>query len=276
MKKRGTEATAPFGFVNLSLLCVLFVVCLLCLSSRFYAIVQYSLVLDVLILGIAVYCQVGSMYWQTIPVDNVDKRCVFVTGCDSGFGCGLAKRLEQLGVTVFAGCLTNAGKEQYEYSSLIHPIELDVTSTQSVEASAETVKKLLKEKCQNRKLWGVVNNAGVMGDFGTTEMHTVKTANEVMEVNFYGQLRVIESFLPLLKESKGRLINMASVVGVNAHACLGFPTPYAASKHAVVGYTEGIRRDLAKWGVHVSLILPGESIISGMRRLRRVRMNEMR
>ncbi|GFY56985.1 estradiol 17-beta-dehydrogenase 2 [Trichonephila inaurata madagascariensis] len=74
-----------------------------------------------------------------------------------------------------------------------------------------------------------------------------------MEVNAFGPVRVTKAFLPLLRQSKGRVINVASIAGQ-----LPMPhcAPYAMSKHACVGFTKSIRLELDVWGIQVISIEP--------------------
>jgi retinol dehydrogenase 16 len=76
-----------------------------------------------------------------------------------------------------------------------------------------------------------------------------------MEVNFFGVVSVTKTFLPLLKRTKGRIINVSSVAGV---AC-GYPlsSAYASSKHAVELFTSSLRQEMKPWGIKVLTITPG-------------------
>ena len=79
-------------------------------------------------------------------VDNVSRRAVFITGCDTGFGTALARRLDGLGARVFAGCLTEEGatKLRQQASSRLQAIVMDVTKTPSIEAAYRVVKESLE------------------------------------------------------------------------------------------------------------------------------------
>lgn len=78
-------------------------------------------------------------------IDNYGSRYVFITGCDSGFGNMLTKRLDGLGFNVFAGCLTQAGEEKLtlETSEKVKTIRIDVSETESIEDAFNTVKSSL-------------------------------------------------------------------------------------------------------------------------------------
>ena len=87
-------------------------------------------------------------------------------------------------------------------------------------------------------LWGVVNNAGITGHSGPVEILTKEDFKQVMDVNLYGMIEVTVAFLPMLKKSKGRIVNLSSLA-----ADVAFPnqTPYCVSKHAATGFSESLR-----------------------------------
>ena len=84
----------------------------------------------------------------------------------------------------------------------------------------------------------MVNNAGILGQTLPSEMLTKDDFREVYEVNVFGMVDVTNAFLPLLKQSHGRIVNMASI-----GAIVPFPnwTPYISSKHAAKGYSDSLR-----------------------------------
>ena len=79
-------------------------------------------------------------------VDNVCRRAVLITGCDTGFGTALAQRFDGLGARVFAGCLTEEGatRLRQQASSRLQAIVMDVTKTESIEAAYRIVKDSLE------------------------------------------------------------------------------------------------------------------------------------
>ena len=102
--------------------------------------------------------------------------------------------------------------------------------------------------------WGLVNNAGIMGNIGPIEFLNKADYDQVMQVNFFGVVDMVKRFLPLLKHTKGRIVNIVSCGGILAAPNMA---PYIASKFAVLGYSEALRREKYMWGIHVSSILPG-------------------
>lgn len=92
--------------------------------------------------------------------------------------------------------------------------------------------------CTFSELWGVLNNAGIIGPLGPLEFLTRKSFCDLFEVNLFGTVDVTKTFLPLLKESRGRIINTSSAI-----ACTPTPgiLPYVASKCAIRGFTNVLR-----------------------------------
>ncbi|XDA82900.1 hypothetical protein R6Z07M_012751 [Ovis aries] len=184
----------------------------------------------------------------------VDQKAVLITGCDSGFGHGLAKYLDELGFTVFAGVLDEQGSGAEELrrtcSKHLSVLQLNITNTQEIQEAYSKV----KEKVQNKGLWAVINNAGVLGLPTDGELIPMTEYKRCMAVNFFGAVEVTKAFLPLLRKSKGRLVNISSMAG-------GVPmqkmAAYGSSKAALIMFSSILRQELSKWGVKVSVIQPG-------------------
>ncbi|CAN7994695.1 unnamed protein product [Ixodes pacificus] len=179
-----------------------------------------------------------------------DGKAVLITGCDTGFGHLLAERLAKEGFYVFAGCLFSDGNDAKELrsSSNIHVLQLDVTKEDQVELALEEV----KNKLDSRVLWSVVTNAG-MPNMGPVEWQTMARIRSVFEVNVFGVIHVAKTFLPLLKNSGGRLVIVSSGLGR-----VTFPptTIYCMTKHACISLADGLRRQYYDQGIHVSTIEP--------------------
>lgn len=185
-------------------------------------------------------------------LDSTNKA-ILITGCDSGFGHLLAQHLYDLGYHVFAGCLSPSGegaKDLKTRTSLNFQIlELDVTDDKSVAKALEFVKQNLKT---NEVLWAVVNNAGV-GTAGEVEWTPMEEIINIFDVNTIGIIRVTKAFLPLLRKSKGRVVNHTSLCG---HLTSPGYVAYCMSKTAAVSFTTGLRMEMKKWGVEVISIEP--------------------
>nr|XP_014428905.1 estradiol 17-beta-dehydrogenase 2 isoform X3 [Pelodiscus sinensis] len=102
-------------------------------------------------------------------------------------------------------------------------------------------------------LWGVVNNAGVLGFPGDGELLPMSMYKQCMEVNFFGPVEVTKMFLPLLRKSKGRLINISSMAGCIPLARFA---AYGSSKAALSMFSGVMRQELAQWGVKVAAVHP--------------------
>ncbi|XP_008112602.1 retinol dehydrogenase 5 [Anolis carolinensis] len=178
-------------------------------------------------------------------------KYVFVTGCDTGFGNLLAKRLDKKGFQVLAGCLTQKGADNLQRSSSpnLRTTLLDVTNSESIRKAVEWVKGEVGEK----GLFGLVNNAGVANPIGPTEWMIVEDYRKVMSINTFGMIEVSLAFLPLLKQARGRVVNTSSVLGRLSANGGG----YCISKYCVEAFSDSLRRDMYHFGVKVSIVEPG-------------------
>ncbi|KAG1943114.1 D-beta-hydroxybutyrate dehydrogenase, mitochondrial [Pimephales promelas] len=102
-------------------------------------------------------------------------------------------------------------------------------------------------------LWGLVNNAGLCVNVGDAELSLMSNYRGCMEVNFFGTLHVTRTFLPLLRQAKGRIVTISSPSGEHPFPCLA---SYGASKAALNLFINTLRHELEPWGVKVSTILP--------------------
>ncbi|OCT95724.1 17-beta-hydroxysteroid dehydrogenase type 6 [Xenopus laevis] len=177
-------------------------------------------------------------------------KYVLITGCDSGFGNHLAKSLDKRGMQVLAACLTEIGAEalKKEASSRLQTVILDVTDSQSVKSTAQWVTGIVGDT----GLWGLVNNAGTSIPSAPNEWLTKEDFSKVLNVNLLGTIDVTLGVLPLIRKSKGRIINMSSVMGRLAFIGGG----YSISRHGVEAFSDSLRRDLQPFGVRVSIIEP--------------------
>src|SRR5262245_41900273 len=183
--------------------------------------------------------------------NSTHPRAFLVTGASTGIGRATALLLDQSGFQVFAGVRRSEHGEDLrrQASERLTPILLDVTDPRSIEAAARSV----SDKLGGRALAGLVNNAGI-DIAGPLETSSTADARSQFEVNVIGLLAVSQAFLPLLRRSKGRIVNIGSVLGRLAIPFIG---AYSATKFAVEGLTDALRIEFRPWGIHVSLIEPG-------------------
>lgn len=179
------------------------------------------------------------------------RGAVLITGASTGIGADCARRLDRMGFTVFAGVRNPADGEalQAKGSERLIPIRLDVTSNADIEAAVSTV----TENADGAGLLGLVNNAGV-AVAGPQEFLTTDDWRDAFEVNVFGTAATTAAFLPLLREARGRVVNMSSLAGKVAMPFFG---PYAASKHAMEAMSDALRLELQPWGMHVAVVEPG-------------------
>ena len=155
-------------------------------------------------------------------------RAVLITGCDTGFGHMLALELVRRGWKVYAGCLTPQGLEALVSKAagsagIMIAVPMDVTK----QADIDRVVKQIGDECP-QKLFALVNNAGV-GRGGLVDWTEMDEYRTMMEVNFFSMATVCKAFLPLLKESTGRIVNITSLAGL--FPGMPFTSAYATSKH---------------------------------------------
>ncbi|XP_041794455.1 estradiol 17-beta-dehydrogenase 2 [Chelmon rostratus] len=183
----------------------------------------------------------------------VKSRAVLVTGCDSGFGHVLAKRLSEMGVMVFAGVLdvNGAGAQQLREpgSENLQVLQLDVTDSTQI----ETAHRYICAQVADTGLWGLVNNAGVLHCPMDAEIHPITGYIRCLDVNFLAPVKMCQVFLPLLRRSRGRIVNVSSMAG---QVPIPMFAAYGASKAALSVFSQVMRLELSVWGVKVALIQP--------------------
>lgn len=186
-------------------------------------------------------------------IGNYGDRYILVTGCDTGFGHLLAKRLDGLGCNVFAGCFTEKGETELKKacSDRLHAIPLDVSKPESIQKVLEYVKSKLPAE---RGLWAIMNNAGILGKLGCTEWMSLADYHEVNSVNLLGLIDITMAFLPLIKKERGRVVSTSSIFG---RLSLSNCVPYCVSKYGVEAFMDGLRRSLRAFSCKAILIEPG-------------------
>jgi NAD(P)-dependent dehydrogenase (short-subunit alcohol dehydrogenase family) len=182
---------------------------------------------------------------------------VVVTGASTGIGLGTAKVLLKRGARVFGSVRKSEDAErlQQELGASFTPLLFDVTDQAAVQRAAGEV----REKLQGSTLSGLVNNAGVAVSGPSLELSPDDFRRQ-LEVNVLGPFMVTQAFGPLLgkdpalKGPPGRIVNVSSVGGKMGAPFLG---PYVASKHALEGWSECLRRELMLYGIDVIIVGPG-------------------
>jgi NAD(P)-dependent dehydrogenase (short-subunit alcohol dehydrogenase family) len=171
---------------------------------------------------------------------------VVVTGASSGIGEACALRLARGGFDVFAGARKDEDLERLDaLHERITPLRLDVADESSVAAA--------KAHVGDRALAGLVNNAGISVT-GPLEFIPLDELRRQLEVNVIGQVGVTQAFLPGIRAAPGRIVYIGSVGG---RVALPLLSPYNASKFALEGISDSLRRELRGLGVHVAIVEPG-------------------
>ena len=175
---------------------------------------------------------------------KVTRRIALVTGASSGIGEATAQRLALAGYKVYGTSRRTAesGRRSFEM------LALDVNSDESVEA---VVSELMRREGRIDLL---VNNAGFSIAPAGAEEISIEQARSIFDTNFFGIVRMTRAVVPHMRhQGSGRIINIGSVLGF-------LPAPYmalyAATKHAVEGYSESLDHELRTKGIRVSVIEP--------------------
>lgn len=185
-------------------------------------------------------------------MDNHRKLgAVLVTGTSSGIGKTTALHLERLGFRVFATVRNQKDAEaiRSEASGGLIPVLMDVTDQDSIDSAKEQVSQAVGEA----GLAGLVNNAGV-GFVSPLEFVPLNELRWLFEVNVFGLLAVTQAFMPLLRQGRGRIVNLSSTASI---VVAPFHGPYSASKLSVNGLSDALRLELNPQGVQVSLVVCG-------------------
>ncbi len=178
----------------------------------------------------------GTQKEQTRPV-------AIVTGASGGLGEATARALHAAGYRVFGTSRRAPGTR----SPGIEYLVCDVTSDESVQAAVGEVLG------KTGRIDLLVNNAGV-GLLAGAEESSLEQAKSLFDVNLFGLIRMTKAVLPTMRKQRaGRIVNLSSVMGL-------IPAPfmalYAASKHAVEGYSESLDHEIRGSGVRVVLVEP--------------------
>jgi len=173
-----------------------------------------------------------------------------ITGASTGIGAACALHLDRLGWRVFAGVRKQADAEtlKAQGSPRLTPISLEITDTVSISTAASAVAGAVGQA----GLAGLVNNAGIVVP-GPIEFLPLADLRRQLEINVVGQVAVTQAFLPLIRASRGRIVNMGSIQGRMATP---FPGAYSAYKFALEALTDALRLELAPWGISVSIVEP--------------------
>jgi NAD(P)-dependent dehydrogenase (short-subunit alcohol dehydrogenase family) len=175
---------------------------------------------------------------------SINKSIALVTGASSGIGEATAQRLAAAGYKVYGTSRRGARSNTRPFVML----PLDVTSDESVEAAVSALIRL------EGRIDLLVNNAGFGVAPGGAEESSIEQAKAIFDTNFFGLIRMTRAVVPhMRRQGGGRILNIGSVLGFLP---MPFGALYAATKHAVEGYSESLDHELRTRGIRVSVIEP--------------------
>ncbi len=174
-------------------------------------------------------------------------RIVLVTGASSGIGKATAMTLIEEGYTVYVAARRVEKMDDLKALGA-HPLKMDITKEEDIKAVVETI---------THAHGGVdilINNAG-FGMYGAMEDTTLDDARYQFEVNLFGLARLTQAVLPHMRaQGFGKIVNLSSMGG-KVYFPLG--TWYHATKHALEGWSDALRLEVAPFGIDVIIIEPG-------------------
>ena len=187
---------------------------------------------------------------------DIKGKVAIVTGASSGIGEATARQFGREGAMVVL-----AARRVDKLETLAKEIEAMGTGSQSlvVQADLSKLDDIQKLVSHTLEIFGridvLVNNAGFGRLDWLENLDPVKDIQAQIDVNVMGVIQTTRQVLPvMIKQRSGSIVNMCSMAGL-----VGTPTYtiYAASKHAVHGFSEALRREVKPWGIDVSLVYPG-------------------
>ncbi|MFN2142103.1 MAG: SDR family oxidoreductase, partial [Candidatus Promineifilaceae bacterium] len=184
-------------------------------------------------------------------------KAILITGVSTGIGNAAARALVERGYQVFGSVRRQEDAErlQEELGDHFTPLLFDVTDSAAITAAVKQV----AEATGSEGLYALVNNAGIVIP-GPLKYMPLEDFRAHFDVNLFGLMDVTQQFLPLLGAAEnspyppGRIINISSTSGRVAYPFMG---AYAATKHALEGFSDSLRRELMLYGVDVIVIQPG-------------------
>ena len=175
---------------------------------------------------------------------TMKSKTALVAGASSGIGEATAQRLAMAGYKVYGTSRRGAQAGQRSFEML----PLDVTSDESVDAAVREVMRL------DGRIDVLVNNAGFGVAPAGAEESSIEQARSIFDTNFFGIVRMTRAVVPHMRhQGGGRIINIGSVLGFLP---MPFGALYAATKHAIEGYSESLDHELRTRGIRVSVIEP--------------------
>lgn len=176
-----------------------------------------------------------------------DKKTALVTGASSGMGKAIARRLIQDGYQVYAAA--RSVEKMHDLAQLgAYPLRMDISRDEDILAAVDTIVS------QTGGVDVLVNNAG-FGLYGPVEEIGIDEARYQFEVNVFGAARLTQLLIPAMRTRRsGYIINITSMGG-KIYTLLG--AWYHATKHALEGWSDCLRLEVAEFGIKVVIVEPG-------------------
>lgn len=201
--------------------------------------------------GAGTFLAARAVYKEFTKYD-VNEKVVLITGGSRGLGLALARQLAAEGarIAICARSVDQLGQAHVELENLgaeVLSLAVDVTDPDQVESMIQDVVD------HYGKIDVLINNAGII-QVAPHEALTIGDYEIAMKTNFWASLYTMLSVIPHFKfQGEGRIVNITSIGGKIAVPHL---LPYTASKHALVGLSEGMQVELKKDNIHVTTIVP--------------------
>lgn len=189
-------------------------------------------------------------------MNKLSGKTAIITGSNRGFGRRMVELFASEGANIIACCREKNEETEQAFSQIakdcgveIHPVYFDLKSEDAIKAGLKEIKAL------KMSIDILVNNAGV-GHLAILPFIRMSEVKDVFQVNYFAQLQITQGMFSLLSKSKGCIINMASIAGIDGEAGNAV---YGATKASMILLTKVLAKELASVGVRVNAIAPGLS-----------------
>ena len=212
---------------------------------------KFSITVVIVGITVALISSIGKVRYHV----NEGNGLILITGCSSGIGRYLCEQLAYENPTFDVACTVRKERDlemlMSDLSELsnIHVRILDITSDEQVNDISKWVDTFEKP------FVGLINNAGKSEATSPIELMDLLEMQLTFEVNVFGTVKLTKSLLPHLRRSRGRVINVGSIVGTLPAYAGGFS--YTGTKRALESFTDALRQEMSFHGVSVSLLQPG-------------------
>jgi len=180
------------------------------------------------------------------------ENAIVLTGASRGIGRALAFQLADQGAWLGLGARDQASLEQVAEECQRRGGRALVVQTDVAEQS-QCQRLIAQTALEYGRIDTLINNAGITMWSRFEDLQDLGPLEQIMKVNYLGSVYCTAAALPYLKRSKGRIVAVSSLAGKS-----GIPTRsgYAASKHAMIGFFDSLRIEIAEYGISVTMILP--------------------